>query len=365
MRSVVLLGLGVSVVTAFSCSDPNANSGSSGAVDTGGTLATGGFHATGGVLGTGGALAAGGSASTGGMAAIGGTATATGGAMATGGSLATGGLGATGGLNATGGALGTGGAPATGGAAAATGGAVATGGATTATGGVAATGGATTSDTGGAVATGGAATATGGVAATGGTPATGGLPATGGTTATPGVMTIAPSNYITDGPWQGYGYSILGNPVAGDSVVPDCTTTCTPPITATTGLCASGTLNADATYKSAAGVGFAVNQAVAGGTIGSIAVTGTGLKVTYTNTGTNTTIRVQISSATDDYCFDISAATSPVKIPWSSFHVGCYNTPQGAAFTTATPITKIALIVPSSNAVNATFNVCLNEASSY
>src|SRR5271157_1549470 len=65
MRSVVLLGFGVSVVTAFSCSDPNANSGSSGATDTGGTPATGGFHATGGAFATGSASATGGTLATG------------------------------------------------------------------------------------------------------------------------------------------------------------------------------------------------------------------------------------------------------------------------------------------------------------
>jgi hypothetical protein len=225
---------------------------------------------------------------------------------------------------------------------------------------------------------------------TGGTPATG---ATGGAAsnptdcklaAAPGPLTVNGVAYVVDGTCQGYGFAFAskssGDATATAPSISPCTdkSGCTVTTFADTNkLCAtSGTVPPSSDYGATAGIGFALNQTAAG-TKGTMMPTGTGLQISFTVGTKPAVLRAQIgdNSATPvSYCFDISAATSPVQIAWAKFNTTCWDTTAtgSKAFSTTTPISQVQLIVPGDGTGAApagttrTFtNLCLTGVSTY
>ena len=246
-----------------------------------------------------------------------------------------------------------------------TGGAKAVGGAKTATGGasyvgtggkVVLTGGATYVGTGGAIGVGGSKVMpTGGAKATGGYVGIGGMTytGTGGSTVT-GTMKIATDGYasIPAGLYllHGYIYSFAGGSMSYIQL--DYSTY--------QYFCAKGDVAANPTYVSYAGAGVDVNQvsASSGSTVDSLVIDAKYIVVSFTNQA-GSPLRVQLNDASNnDWCYDISDATSPVTIPLTSFNTRCWDN-SGAAFMPGTAITTIQLLVPGDSVVDRPFNFCL------
>lgn len=217
------------------------------------------------------------------------------------------------------------------------------------------------SGSGGSGAPSGSGGATGGGGTTGGGGA--GAPATGGN------LTIT-GGYVTSGTFHGYAYTFTG-PMTGSKA-----TIAPADFMMATQFCANGTIQADTTYASVAGMGFNVNQIMAttatSPPIGEAAATGTGLVVNVGNVtgltlapGAGSQLRVQIQGAAD-YCAPV-AASGVNMIPWTMFNTKCWNTTEtGAmAFTAGSMIKSVALVVPSGAAVVGPFNFCLLEAHPY
>ncbi len=216
--------------------------------------------------------------------------------------------------------------------------------------------------TGGRAATGGASGAGGSnVMPTGGTKATGGYVGTGGTTYTgtggstaTGTMKIATDGYasIPAGLYMlhGYIYSFAGGSMS--SIKLDYSTQ--------RYFCASGDVAANPTYVSYAGAGVNVNQVMAssGSTVDSLVIDAKYIVVSFTNQA-GSPLRVQLNDASNnDWCYDISNATSPVTIALTSFNTRCWDN-SGSAFMPGTAITTIQLLVPGDSVVDRPFDFCL------
>jgi hypothetical protein len=224
------------------------------------------------------------------------------------------------------------------------------------------TGGIVTS-TGGITGTGGIVTSTGGITGTGGIVTTG----TGGTT----TVTCSPTFQPTTGGWvtapaaggtcwHGYAYN-FADALGTTTVTPGtamtyatCSTTC--PLTAMGSVAIASAANSYATY---AGIGFNINQDLAGGTATpTLTPAGSSLTIAFT-AGSGTPLRAQISDGTTIWCYGITGA-SPVTIPYASFNTKCYDTPADGTAYAKNPISSFQLQVPG-GAAAVTYNIALTS----
>lgn len=175
-------------------------------------------------------------------------------------------------------------------------------------------------------------------------------------------LTVGDNNYITDGAFAGYGYTFTYNPNGlTDTVFPTCTdTSCTPALSAP--LCASGTIGADVTYSTGAGLGFNLKQPAATANDPSlpqpIFVTGTGLAVDFVNRG-GVQPQAQISDGTNYWCYVLSNSVSPVDIPWQSFNTACWDNSGSSFDPVTTSITSFDLVFPGEATRDVNFDACL------
>jgi hypothetical protein len=201
----------------------------------------------------------------------------------------------------------------------------------------------------------------------------------GGAPTAQGQMSVT-NNYVTVGPLHGYGAawswvgaeskaiacaspSCTGAPAQGEAV------SCSPPM-GPSSLCVAGTITADPTYQSVAGVGFTLNQdattAVAAGVDGGVAP-GT---ITVPNTITisvaksgdgmtgNLSLRAQLTDPNGvAYCYGGSMAA---PIPITKFNTKCWNN-TGDFATSTTPFAKVDVIVPSAAASDQLFSYCITN----
>ena len=128
--------------------------------------------------------------------------------------------------------------------------------------------------------------------------------------------------------------------------------------------CAAGVVTADATYNSAVGVGFNLNQSTAGGTPGSVAAPSS-ISVTTVTSGAgagNAAMRVQITSASGaNYCVEAGTWASGTPIPIGNFNTTCWNG-WGTSLSAGTGITSINLVVPSDAVADRPFSFRLTGA---
>ena len=121
-----------------------------------------------------------------------------------------------------------------------------------------------------------------------------------------------------------------------------------------------GTATMENNYTGVVFLGFNINEATGGGTKGTFTPAGSGLVVTYTNTGASPTVRVQISSGSSDatrWCATLT--TSPATIPYTMFNTKCWNTAEtGAAAYAKTPIDTVQLVLPGADTASA-FDITL------
>jgi hypothetical protein len=235
---------------------------------------------------------------------------------------------------------------------------------------------------GGVVAAGGSASA--GALSPGGTKSTGGTGGIGGTRTTGTVSggstggsasptcsgksmptatgtLVTDGNYVTDGALQGYGYTFLANVATNDSVsctIPSCnsSTGCTPKF-GSSALCSAGTVAADSTYATIAGLGFNFNQSASGPAL-SIPAPAT-VTVTFTNPG-GSPLRLQLGDEGSNqyWCIDSGKFQSGQPIPIASFNTKCWDG-SGTPLSAGTAITAIVVYVPSTASSAVQFAACL------
>lgn len=200
-----------------------------------------------------------------------------------------------------------------------------------------------------------AAAGSGGASGTGGTMAAAGSGGSTGGAACSIASTIATNGYGMSGTWKGYAYTFGGSTT---TISPGCDTAGTMPCFKTAGanLCASGTLGADTTYNSIAGVGWNINQEKAApNPVDTVVTTGTGIAVHAA--GGTAGLRVSISDGTTEWCAPLPAGGSGT-VPWASFNTKCWDG-SGTAYTAGTPISKVQILLPSMASTDLPFCICV------
>jgi hypothetical protein len=105
-------------------------------------------------------------------------------------------------------------------------------------------------------------------------------------------------------------------------------------------------------------LGFNVGQGSGGGTNTAVTPQGSGITVTYTNTGNSPVVRVALNAdaaATTSWCAPVTS--SPANIKYSAFTQQCYNATPGPAYAKQ-GIVSVQLSVPGGAAV-APVNITL------
>jgi hypothetical protein len=168
---------------------------------------------------------------------------------------------------------------------------------------------------------------------------------------------VVTNGFVSAGPWAGYGFTATDPGAA--TIVPDCSSSCTPPFSGNT-FCMHGTVTGRSDYTGFAMLGWNVAQAD-GGAAGTWPVPASGgITVTVSNPGM-TDLRLQLQgtdphSGSDRWCVDL---TSGQNVPWTSFVTNCWTggTPQ-TPLTAGTPIQQAAILVPGLQ-TDLPFDVCL------
>jgi len=204
----------------------------------------------------------------------------------------------------------------------------------------------------------------------------------GGAPTAEGTLAIV-DNYVTAGPLHGYGAAWTW--VGADSsaiacAAPTCTASaggavsCSPPL-GPTALCTSGTVTADPTYNSVAGLGFNLNQDVtidagvvdsgvdAGAvSLGAVTIPNS-IMVAISRSATlggNSTLRLQLTDVDGNlFCYG-----GPLNVPIAidKFNTKCWNN-TGVYATPSTLFTKLDVIVPSAYSVDLPFSYCITSVS--
>ena len=176
--------------------------------------------------------------------------------------------------------------------------------------------------------------------------------ATGGSLAL-GVPTITPSGYVS----VSAGTVILSGYVSSYEAGSGSTITLTYDANS---FCAKGTVAANATYNSWAGVGFNVNQSQTGasGSTGSLVFSGSSITVNYINRA-GSILEYQLWDGTNYWCYRLPPATiaTAVKIPFTSLNTRCWDN-LGTTFPSGTPVTTVQLVVPGSASSPTPFDYC-------
>jgi hypothetical protein len=191
-------------------------------------------------------------------------------------------------------------------------------------------------------------TGAGNTVGTAGTTGSGNTTGTAGTTGSAGSSGACPPtfNVSTNGfvqmpvqggaCWSGYPYTYAD--AFGSMVMPAPMAAFTTAMLKLTGNIAA----VSGTMYSYAGIGFSLGQTAGGTTNTPMTPKGSGLTFNFANstTGAGVVLRAQVTNGTSTWCTDITGSTA--NIPYSSFHVSCYNTPPGAAYAKE-PITAIEM----------------------
>jgi hypothetical protein len=221
-------------------------------------------------------------------------------------------------------------------------------------------GGATTSSSGGSSTSGSGGATTS--SASGGSPvivgtSSGGSPIiTGGGGTTGGGSSTFVDGYGTNSTWKGF-----VSPTSWG------TATISPTkFAAGSQVCVMGSVPADLTGGSGALVAWNIDEPKPTSAVPTPAVavapTGTGLAVMLT--GTVTGLRVQIEDATQKTKWCALVTGPNTMIPWTSFNTACWDPATGVAYSPASPILDIAVVVPSAGMVTM-FNFCWISANPY
>jgi hypothetical protein len=189
-------------------------------------------------------------------------------------------------------------------------------------------------------------------------------------------FSIDAGGYVLAGAWHGYAWPAgVTSRAAGAA-----TTTIDPAdfsavVAGATELCVSGSVGQASDYGGVAMIGVNVNQDQTGGgdagpTVNTIAISGTGITVSYSQT-VRTEIRMQIqtpageNNPTGRWCAVLSGSGGTETVTWDQFWGGtsvttdgCWNS-AGNHPPVGTQIRFVGLLVPGGNSAAVPFSFCL------
>ena len=144
--------------------------------------------------------------------------------------------------------------------------------------------------------------------------------------------------------------------------------TCTPAF-ASSALCTAGTVTADSTYESVAGLGFNLSQdtvddaSATATTLGGVMILKS-IAITIQKTGEvsqNTALRVQLTDSNDHFfCALEGQWTSGTAIPITQFNTKCWDN-TGAYATPSMSFKRVDILVPSTTSGDRGFSYCLTS----
>ena len=223
-------------------------------------------------------------------------------------------------------------------------------------------------------------TPTGGVGATGPTGGAGAVGATGAVGPTGGGGAVAAGDfldgYLQNGTWSGYCFTAAEALTAGATVASSITPVCTEDTACFVGnqVCASGTVTQDTAYAQWAMIGCNLNQDAATSEQGTWAVSGTGVRVSVTNTA-GATLRLQCQDAEGDtpgeagdthrWCATLQKDQPTQDIPWSSIVTQCWEGGTQVPVPAGTLLTQCAITVPGTNNKDIPFDYCVTGLTVY
>jgi hypothetical protein len=119
-------------------------------------------------------------------------------------------------------------------------------------------------------------------------------------------------------------------------------------------------------YCGVAGMGFAINQAQGATSGTSIAPTGTGLKVAFTQSTGGDPFRIQLrdDGTGTNWCYDATTGTSPVMVPYTMFNTQCWTGGAGTAYMKQ-PFTSVQLLVAGGTAGAANYSITMTSVTEY
>jgi cellulose 1,4-beta-cellobiosidase len=203
---------------------------------------------------------------------------------------------------------------------------------------------------------------------------------------------VVSDNYVTAGSL--HGYAAAWTWVGSDSSAIACATpTCTAPDSlqvtailqngaapltpkavscspgfAPSALCTAGTVTADPTYESVAGLGFNLSQetesdgGVDASSVDGITI-GQSITITVEKSGAlsgNSTLRVQLTDSNNDFYCYAGQWISGVAIPITQFNTQCWNN-SGTFATSSTLFKRVDILVPSNASTDESFAYCLTN----
>src|SRR5262249_28055823 len=130
----------------------------------------------------------------------------------------------------------------------------------------------------------------------------------------------------------------------GSTITPKDFSSCASPCTLTaSGMIATAT--ATNSYCAVVGICFNVNQ-LGGATTGSpLTPTGTGIKISFSESAPWHSFRVQIryECSGTGYCYNATGTSA--MIPYGSFNTKCYDTPADGVAYAKTPFTSVQILI--------------------
>jgi cellulose 1,4-beta-cellobiosidase len=142
------------------------------------------------------------------------------------------------------------------------------------------------------------------------------------------------------------------------------------PAFAPSALCTAGTVTADPTYDSTAGLGFNFSQDTAGdggvdaGSVGAIAI-GQSITITVEKSGVtavNSALRVQLTDSNNNFYCYAGRWSDGAAIPITQFNTRCWDN-SGTYATPGSLFKRVDIVVPSSASTDQPFAYCLTNVS--
>jgi hypothetical protein len=178
-----------------------------------------------------------------------------------------------------------------------------------------------------------------------------------------GAISVASDDWVAAGTCQGYGFTYATGQQKDTKIVPSCNASrCTPKLSkiSAKGLCASGTIAADPTWKSKVGLGFDLDPTKRGTA---------GLALTYQMTGT-AILRFLLDDGSGKYfCVELDETDengSTVNLPWEYFTTKCWDLwDPGIAYNPTWPIKGMQLSASCLAARNSWFDMCVTGLATF
>jgi hypothetical protein len=178
-----------------------------------------------------------------------------------------------------------------------------------------------------------------------------------------GALAIAADDWVVAGTCQGYGYTYAIGQQLDTKITPSCSASrCTPKLSkiSAKGLCASGTIAADPTWKSKAGLGLDFDPMKSGTT---------GIALTYQMMGTTILRFLLDDGAGNFYCTELDEtdeAGTTINLPWETFTTRCWDRWEpGNAYNPSLPIKGIQLSASCLASKTSWFDMCVTGLTTY